>query len=141
MISLFFAAVMWKGDILSLTPLICLLSPPMSVFICLCVQFLTSSASLSLPFSSRQKGSKGLMLIFVCAKTRMGVLCVWSRREQATSRRCPHCFLRDEGHQSLSRGCMHLAMVGTGKAQSVHYQLCVRTPPSGYSGPGVRKVT
>lgn len=52
----------------------------------------------------------------------------------------PHCFLRDEGHQTLSRGHLHLAMVSTGKAESAHYHLCGEAFPSGSSGPRIGNI-
>ena len=42
------SAVIRKGDILFLTPLVCILLPPIKVLICLCVRFVSSSAYLSL---------------------------------------------------------------------------------------------
>lgn len=72
----FFSAVMWKGDILFLTPLICLLLPLMSVLICLCVRF-SKQLDLLLPAL--------LLWCWVLFTNSRKELCVWSRREQATS--------------------------------------------------------
>lgn len=74
MISFYLPAVIWMGDILFLTPLVYILLPPMNVLICLCVQFLSSFAYLSLASSlllcwrlhPLQNGFKGLLLIFLC---------------------------------------------------------------------------
>lgn len=76
----------------------------MSVLICLC----SVSKQLDLfqsAFLSGQKGPKGLMLSFVY-QLQEGVVCLG--QDRTGHFQYPHCFLRDVGHQTFSRGSMHL---------------------------------
>lgn len=93
-----------------LTPLICILLPPMNVLICPCVRFLSSSAYLSLASSHLLwwrrhplwNGFKGPLLIFLCLLT-LGR----ESRIAAQSR-----FLQDEGTiQAPARVGVCLVMV------------------------------
>ena len=101
------STVIWKGDILFLTPLVCILWPPTKVLICLCVWFVSSSAYLSLALSVSgrwhrlQNGWKALCW-FLCLLT-LGREFLHSWAGASLQRRCPMLPVRWRDHPGSSQ--------------------------------------
>lgn len=124
------SAVTWKGDILFLTPLICILLPPVNVLICLCAGFLSRFAYLNLvlliPFGGGDilwEWFNGPVVTFFFAHSGKGVpvFCVTGAGELKATPRGAQCLWEEGTIQALARGDVCLVMV-RGKAGSHHPQ-------------------